>query len=82
MQTLDLVHGGGAVPTDHYVRTARAAQAAGTVSELTISLRPRGALPLGPQQAGLSPPPGDVRLKQPRPKAAKRKLPAASRDEL
>eukprot|EP00964_Phaeocystis_antarctica_P025729 scaffold14485_cov67-Phaeocystis_antarctica.AAC.1 len=42
LQKLDLVHGGGMVPTAYGVRGARAAQAAGVASKLTISLRPRG----------------------------------------
>ena len=43
LQKLDLVRSGGAVPTEHNVRAARAAQAAGAAAKLTISLLPRGA---------------------------------------
>ena len=43
LQKLDLLRGGGMVPTAYGVKTARAAQAAGVASKLTISLRPRGA---------------------------------------
>jgi hypothetical protein len=43
LQKLDLVRSGGAVPTEHCVRAARAAQAAGAAAKLTISLLPRGA---------------------------------------
>jgi hypothetical protein len=43
LQKLDLVRSGGAVPTEHCMRAARAAQAAGAAAKLTISLLPRGA---------------------------------------
>ena len=43
LQKLDLVRGGGMVPTAYGMKTARAEQAAGVASKLTISLRPRGA---------------------------------------
>ena len=43
LQKLDLVRGGGMVPTAYGMRAARAEQAAGVASKLTISLRPLGA---------------------------------------
>ena len=42
-EALDLVRGGGMVPTAYGMRAARAEQAAGVASKLTISLRPLGA---------------------------------------
>ena len=83
LQTLDLVRGGGAVPTDYCVRAARAAQAAGAASKLTISLLPRGA-PVGVPPAKAGPPPAlpsGARPTQRRPKKTAKKLPAAPRDE-
>ena len=81
LQKLDLVRGGGAVPTDYCVRAARAAQAAGAASKLTISLLPRGAPSSPPAKAGLPPLPSGARPTQRRPKVAKQKLPAAAHDE-
>ena len=81
LQKLDLVRGGGAVPTDYCVRAARAAQAAGAASKLTISLLPRGAPSSPPAKAGLPPLPSGARSTQRRPKVAKQKLPAAAHDE-
>ena len=79
LQKLDLVRGGGAVPTDYCVRAARAAQAAGAASKLTISLLPRGAPSSPPAKAGLPPLPSGARPTQRRPKVAKQKLPSGPR---